>query len=343
MELLEKLARKGLIDPPSFVISNIIYAAKTGSVVYGASTGSSDLDIVGIFIGPRSNYSSDAAGIVIGFDSIKRFEHYQKHHIPNPDDEGEIDVALYDLAKYVRLAADCNPNIIELLYVSFKYILHNTPLGHMLRSERRLFLSKRCYDTFHGYALSQLREARTKVVNRWVALTRKLGLDPLNVPTIEAIVQMDLPPKAKAELIRLRKAMGTNAGKRIATIAKYGWDTKFGYHIVRLLLEGEQILSEGTLDLKRNAELLRAIRNGAWTLEDVEAFFEAKEKELENLRDQSDLPPQPDRDAIRSLLKRILNHHYENLFVENDPRDALRKIEEGLNELKAILETKRPR
>ena len=45
-------------------------------------------------------------------------------------------------------------------------------------------------------------------------------------------------------------------------IVKHGYSTKFAYHIVRLLNEVEQILTEHDLDLERNREQLKSIRRG---------------------------------------------------------------------------------
>ena len=56
-------------------------------------------------------------------------------------------------------------------------------------------------------------------------------------------------------------------GKRAELVAEHGFDTKFGYHVVRLIGEVEQILVEGDIDLQRDNEQLKAIRRGEWTEE----------------------------------------------------------------------------
>ena len=47
--------------------------------------------------------------------------------------------------------------------------------------------------------------------------------------------------------------------KRQASVEEYGYDIKFGYHVVRLMLEVEQIMIEGDLDLLRNTDQLLSI------------------------------------------------------------------------------------
>ena len=72
-------------------------------------------------------------------------------------------------------------------------------------------------------------------------------------------------------------------GKRAEIIVKYGADTKFQSHTVRLLNQAEQILSEGDLDLERSKEQLKDIRDGHWTPDRIREYFYAKEPILEAL------------------------------------------------------------
>ena len=54
-------------------------------------------------------------------------------------------------------------------------------------------------------------------------------------------------------------------GKRKESVEKWGFDVKFAYHVVRLLLEVEIILVEQDLQIDRNREILKAIRRGEWS------------------------------------------------------------------------------
>lgn len=103
-------------------------------------------------------------------------------------------------------------------------------------------------------------------------------------------------------------------GKRVALVEKYGFDVKFAYHIVRLMAEVEQILTEGDLDLERNREHLKAIRNGECTLDEIIVWFKQKEKDLQTVYDESTvIPYKPDEPKIRQLLMTCLEHHYGSL------------------------------
>jgi len=113
---------------------------------------------------------------------------------------------------------------------------------------------------------------------------------------------------------QLHKARIKNPeGKRKATVEKFGWDVKFGYHVVRLINEVEQILTEHDIDLQRNREQLKAIRKGEMGLREVEAWFTEKEKSLEALYQSSTLRHKPDEPRIKKLLVECLEEYYGSI------------------------------
>ncbi len=126
--------------------------------------------------------------------------------------------------------------------------------------------------------------------------------------------------------------------KRYETYQKYGFDTKFCYHVVRLLGACEQILTEHDLDLQRNREHLKAIRRGEVSFQEVKDYFSLKEKHLEDLYNKSTLRHSPDERAIKQLLLNCLEEHYGSLSdsVVN-PDQAL----VALREVQAVLEKNR--
>jgi uncharacterized protein len=91
------------------------------------------------------------------------------------------------------------------------------------------------------------------------------------------------------------------------------YSTKFGYHVVRLALEGEQILLEHDLNIEQNAEILKSIRRGEWSEEKLRSWFDEKEKHLEELYTKSTLRLKPDEEAIKELLMSCLEQHYGSL------------------------------
>ncbi len=124
-------------------------------------------------------------------------------------------------------------------------------------------------------------------------------------------------------------------GKRKELIEKYGYDVKFAYHVVRLLNEVEQLLTEQDLDLMRNAEQLKAIRNGDWSQAALEDYFSRKEPHLESLYQASSLPDMPNTDAVRQLLVDCLEQHYGSLDAAVTKMD---KSSRALADIRKILD-----
>ncbi len=141
---------------------NCIFLARTGSQMYGTNTINSDDDFTGIYIAsPDYTY---------GLKKCEMVEYRtNKVNSSKRNSAGDVDVNLYSLYKYVTLALNNNPNIIELLYVPDNCILQTSKYYNMLRDNRQLFLSKKVYQSFRGYAHSE----RSRVMRSGNNLGRK--------------------------------------------------------------------------------------------------------------------------------------------------------------------------
>jgi uncharacterized protein len=119
-----------------------------GSHGYGLSRPSSDKDYRGIFIAPKVYY--------LGSASIEQKDSgWSEPGILSFLDDNH-DTAIYELRKYVQLAANSNPNILELLWLKeYPFI---TSVGQKLLANRQIFLSKKAKYTFSGYAAAQIRK-----------------------------------------------------------------------------------------------------------------------------------------------------------------------------------------
>ena len=135
--------------------------------------------------------------------------------------------------------------------------------------------------------------------------------------------------------MRKLKNKDPNSGKRKDLIEKYGYDTKFSYHIVRLLDYAEQILQFGEIDLQRDKECWKSIRAGEWTIEQIEQHFYQKEKYLEGLYENTKLPHDMQEEPVKELLLNCLEHHYGSLD-KMVPR--ANKAELVLRDLQLLLE-----
>ena len=128
---------------------------------------------------------------------------------------------------------------------------------------------------------------------------------------------------ASDQLAKIEGGRSKENSKRAEAIKKYGFDTKFAYHIVRLMLECEQILTTGNLILDRDGHILRSIREGGWTLDRIKSWYTAKEISLEGVMSNPAVPAYVDEEAIRRVLIECLEIHYGSLAdsVKDDSRD----------------------
>lgn len=125
--------------------------------------------------------------------------------------------------------------------------------------------------------------------------------------------------------------------RRKEWVEKYGYDVKFAYHVVRLVLECEQILETGDLDLTRDREIYKSIRRGEWKIEEIHNFYDKKLPDLDRLYSNSTkVPHDVQWKPIKTLLLNCLEHHYGSLsnVVSIADRDR-----ETLLGIKALLET----
>jgi uncharacterized protein len=288
--VVQKLTSKGLISPPNFVSKGIQYEVMMGSVAYGVSNDTSDIDIYGFCIPPKDVIFPHLRGVIPGFDKqIQQFGQYQQHHVKIEGSDKEYDLSIYNIVKYFRLCMDNNPNMIDSLFIPQRCVLFCTPIGQMVRDNRKLFLHKGSFYKYKGYAFSQVHKMQTK----------------------------------------------NPEGKRKELVDKYGYDVKFGYHVKRLLLQVEQIMLEGDLDLERNREELKAIRRGEVTLDSLLSWFDQKEKQLEDLYSKSSLPHGPNTPIIKQLLLNCLEEYYGSL-TEAEYRNP-NKYDNLVNDLKGLM------
>lgn len=136
---------------------------------------------------------------------------------------------------------------------------------------------------------------------------------------------------AYAQLAKLRDQNPSNP-KRKASVDRFGFDNKKAYHLVRLSLEAEYILRNHTLMLGENAELLREVRAGQWSLYDIEKWFADKEKVLEDLYRTSTLRSHPDQYKIKELLFDCIETHYGKISQK-----VVRDTSNILNDFEALI------
>lgn len=180
--ILDHLKKKGLINPPNFILTNTVYLTVIGSHAYGVADTSvknkiPDFDTYGCCIPPKEIIFPHLQERIIclnengsweGFGKKpKTFTEYQKHHVFDQDANSgkgkEYDLTIFNIVKFFQLCFKNVPNTIDSLFTRPEHVLHITHAGQIIKDNRHLFLSKLAWKTYRGYAISQLKKAGDKI------------------------------------------------------------------------------------------------------------------------------------------------------------------------------------
>lgn len=112
------------------------------------------------------------------------------------------------------------------------------------------------------------------------------------------------------QIRRLHTSKGMHV-TRGELIEKYGYDTKYAAHVIRLGFQGIEYLSRGTITLPMSSthvEVLSAVRNGGMTYEKFMRLAERTMEALKSVDAFSSLPEHPQYDKLNQwLVKAYLN------------------------------------
>lgn len=233
----------------SMELEKLLFLVVSGSRAYGTNIPGSDWDFRGVF----ANTKEEVIGLLTRDAQVY---------------DGE-DATLHGLTKFAKLAMDNNPNVLELLFIQ-EGALHVHPLFKKWFLDNRLnFLSQKCYYTYSGYAISQVKRNKHK---------------------------------SSHGILRDKYIMGPDDDP---------YDSKFAMHTVRLMLNGMEILSNGTLTPMfkgENLEFLKNIREGKYFKNASEFYewveeYDSKMKLMhESVKKTGSLPRGVDQKYVSSLL-----------------------------------------
>ena len=363
--------------------AHTVLLAVAGSRAYGLQRPDSDVDVKGVAIPPLSVLT----GVWRGFEQADDVEQIAVFHADLDDveraaaDARGLEGSVYALHKFVRLASECNPHMLDLLWCDEASLRRLSPAGRRLREAAPTFLSLRARHSFGGYAMAQLKRiqghrawlldppekppiradfglpehtliprnqldaaqaAIDKQLDRWqldlddlgparamavrervsrILAEQQLGTDAqwtaaartvgLAENWIEVMRQERAYRSARTHYTQFRAWERSRNPARAALEAAHGYDTKHASHLVRLLRMALEILDEGRVVVwrgDRDADELRAIRDGAWSYDELLAWSEAQQQRLDDVvaRNPCGLPEGPDRDGLEQLVQDLL-------------------------------------
>jgi predicted nucleotidyltransferase len=214
-----------------YALKNEILRGVVGSTAHGTAVdGQDDRDEMGVFI--------ESPAHVCG---LKSLDHYIYRDKPEGvrSEAGDLDLTMYSLRKFCRLAEQGNPSVVILLWLPEH--ITKTAIGYHLVALREAFISRDSGSRFLGYLVAQkmkMKGERANTVNR-------------------------------PELV-----------------AKYGFDTKFAMHALRLGFEGIEMLTHRRITLpvaEPNLSILRGVRTGQYTEAQTLRMIEDAEMQLRHL------------------------------------------------------------
>lgn len=292
---------------------HLIFEGLAGSKLYGTSTPESDHDTRGVCIPPKR----------VSLDPFENFDIADSF-------EGQ-DRAIYSLAKFFKLCADNNPNVLELLFVPEQFTFTSNWQWNEIVRNRHLFLSKNVKHRFLGYAISQLEAIKRH--REWFVnppdhkpTREEFGLDDVSLGTEDQMkALLSLPMKmfsedylpelyaereyreAKRKWDNYEQWKKNRNPKRKGTEEQFGYDTKYASHLFRLMTEGKQLLLEGTITFPlQNAQELLAIKQGILRYEEVLELADGMAENFDQWYAESSLPMKPNVNALKDLYFRLL-------------------------------------
>lgn len=116
-----------------------IFKGIIGSQAYGTNIPTSDIDYKGV-------YMQDIADLI-------SFNYREQYEVGK-------DECYYEVRRFIQLLGTANPTVLEMLFLPADCIVEKTKEFDVLYANRHKFLTKKCLNSFGGYAVAQIKKAR---------------------------------------------------------------------------------------------------------------------------------------------------------------------------------------
>jgi predicted nucleotidyltransferase len=237
-----------------------ILRGTVGSTSYGLGIeGQDDRDEMGVAIEPlRSAYGIKPTWEHMIYRTAEERDGKGARSRP-----GDLDLTVYSLRKYLRLALKGNPSVLVLLYLPDELLQNKTVVGQELQDLAPQIVSKKALHAFYGYLSAQEQ--------------------------------------------KLKGERGTRV-HRPELVEKYGYDTKFAMHALRLGIQGLELAQTGKLTMPldpQRREFLRNVRTGVYNLEHVLSHIDLLKGGLkQETQTFNMLREEPDTEAVEEWMLR---------------------------------------
>lgn len=109
----------------------------------------------------------------------------------------EWDIVVYEALKFISLLKQGNPNVLMMLWLSPQYYLTLSEAGRLLLANRSLFVGRHVYQSFTGYAYSQLHRMTHNAFQGHMGdkrrqLVERFGFDTKNASHLIRLLRMGI-------------------------------------------------------------------------------------------------------------------------------------------------------
>jgi uncharacterized protein len=254
----------------------------SGSHLYGTATNNSDIDIRGHVLPPLE--------YLLGVAQFKSI-----------DCDGD-DHKIYNLQHFLKLALIGDPLVSEGFFAPKNKIVHISPIGQRILDLRDDLISNAIYGRIMGYSNGEWRKAMAQKI---VPTKRKKDKqdvinDIRNLWHPDKDIMDDIIQKLESlDEIKIVSSTSQLGSKRRADIEKYGYCRKSAAHAIRLVRQVTLLMQTGKIIFPSpDAELLLDIRNGKFSIKELQQMRDNSVNEAEKVREYSVLPDKPNSKKV---------------------------------------------
>lgn len=194
-----------------------IFVTLAGSQAHGTARETSDVDLRGVCVAPLSlrlslfrtfeQYEGELSGALL--EAV--LPRLKTHPSAARGLATKTECVIYDVAKFLRLCADANPNALEILFADERDWVFETPAWRRLYDRRHGFLTKKVQATFLGYAMAQLKKIRSH--RSWLLHppARKPSRTDFGLPSADSTIGQDLQYRIERTLTEKIRSYGIDA------------------------------------------------------------------------------------------------------------------------------------